>query len=182
MTTVLNFRDEPSGMTLVVPFDGSELSETALVRAAEFGVVFNEEVVAVTAIPNADTSYARERGWLGPDEPFDLQSVVASLKEEIAKLCPSADFRYKVVGRYASSGAIGNKLRQMAVDERASMVFIGSENAGHLVTSVSSVGSNVAAEDFYDVVIVRHAQTARIEKLRDAMPETSKPADSPLSE
>ena len=169
-------------MTLVVPFDASDLSETALVRAAEFGVVFNEEVVAVSVIPKDDTSYARERGWLGPEEPFDLQSVVATLKAEVTNLAPSADFRYKVVGRYASSGAIGNKLREMAVDERASMVFIGSENAGHLVTSVSSVGSTVAAEDFYDVVIVRHAQTARIEKLREAMPKTSKQADSPLSE
>ena len=27
-------------MTLVVPFDGSELAEAALVRATEFGIVF----------------------------------------------------------------------------------------------------------------------------------------------
>ena len=169
-------------MTLVVPFDGSELSEAALVRAAEFGVVFNEEVVAVTVVPKDDAGYARERGWLGPGESFDLSTVTARVEDTVRDLCPDADFRLEVAGRYASSGAIGNKLREMAVEERASMVFIGSETAGPLVTSVSSVGSTVAAEDFYDVVIVRHAQTARIDKLRDAMPNSADPPDFYRSE
>jgi nucleotide-binding universal stress UspA family protein len=155
-------------MTLVVPFDGSKLAETALVRATEFSAVFDEDVIAVTVIPKNDTSYARKKGWIGPEESFDLDAIVRGLSERVRDLCPSADFRHEVVGRYTSHGAIGNTLRQVAREERASMVFIGSENAGHLVTSVSSVGSNVAAEDFYDVVIIRHQQPARIEKLREA--------------
>ena len=44
----------------------------------------------------------------------------------------------------------------MARDEDASVVFIGSDNAGSLVSSVSSVGSTVAADEAYDVFIVRH--------------------------
>jgi len=38
-------------MTLVVPFDGSELAEAALVRATEFGNVLEEDVLAVSVIP-----------------------------------------------------------------------------------------------------------------------------------
>ena len=46
----------------------------------------------------------------------------------------------------------------------ASMVFIGSENAGNLVTAVSSVGAHVAANDQYDVVIVRHREPTKLSK------------------
>jgi nucleotide-binding universal stress UspA family protein len=59
-------------MTLVVPFDGSELAEAALVRATEFGNVFDEDVVAVSVIPKGDNSYAREHGWIEANEEFDL--------------------------------------------------------------------------------------------------------------
>lgn len=160
-------------MTLVVPFDGSQLAETALVRAGEFGVVFDEGVVAMTVIRANNADYAREHDWLGPDESFDIQTIVERLTERVNELAPNADFRYEVVGRYTSQGGIGNSLRRLAREEGASMVFIGSENAGNIVSSVSSVGSTVAAGDFYDVVIVRHAQPARIEKLRDAHPAAS---------
>ena len=46
-------------MTFVVPFDGSALAETALVRADEFSEVLDERVVAVTVVPR-DPEYARE--------------------------------------------------------------------------------------------------------------------------
>jgi hypothetical protein len=36
------------------------------------------------------------------------------------------------------------------------VVFVGSEDAGRMVTSVSSVAGPVAAADDCDVVIVRH--------------------------
>jgi nucleotide-binding universal stress UspA family protein len=142
-------------MTLVVPFDGSELAEAALVRATEFGSEFDEEVLAVSVIPRS-TGYARESGWVGEDEEFDMESVVSGLHERVTGLCPSAGFRYEVVDRYAPSGAVATCLRKVAHEEDTSMVFIGSENAGHLVVAVSSVGGTVAADASYDVVIVRH--------------------------
>jgi len=43
-------------------------------------------------------------------------------------------------------------VRKMA--ERASMVFIGRENTGHIVTAVSSGGGSIAPNEAYDVVIV----------------------------
>lgn len=157
-------------MTLVVPFDGSELAEAALVRATEFGIVFDEDVLAVSVIPKGNAEYARERGWLGSDDPFDMAAIVATLHTQVTDLCPSADFRHRTVGRYAPPGSISKRIRKVARAENASMVFVGSENAGSLVMSVSSVGGTVATDEAYDVVIVRHRRPAKIAKLRNASP------------
>ncbi|MEA1931932.1 MAG: hypothetical protein U9O06_10330 [Euryarchaeota archaeon] len=66
-------------MTLVVPFDGSELSKTALVRAAQFDTVFDQGVVAVSVVPRNNKSYAREHGWIEPDQPFDGEAIIEEL-------------------------------------------------------------------------------------------------------
>lgn len=158
------------GMTFVVPFDGSELAEAALVRAVEFGTVLEERVVAVSVIPERDSTYARERGWIDPDEPFEMRAVVERLHEQVADLAPSADFRHEVVSRYASAGTIAGRVRGVARELDASMVFVGSENAGRVVTAVSSVGGSVAADRDYDVVIIRNRSPAKVEKIRQASP------------
>lgn len=143
-------------MTLVVPFDGSELSESALRRAVEFGDVFDEEVIAVTVVPDSNTSYARERGWLDGDEPFDRQTVVSRLSGHVESIAPDATHRHVLVDRYAPAGTISNRLRRVAWDVDATMVFVGSDNAGQIIQSISSVGTNVATDSAYDVVIVRN--------------------------
>jgi len=157
-------------MTFVVPFDGSELAETALVRAVEFGTVLDERIVAVSVIPDGNTAYARDRGWLDAGEPFDRETVVARLREAVTTDAPSAEFRYDIVGRRATPGTIASRLRERARDADASMVFVGSENAGRLVSSLSSVGKTVATDDAYDVVIVRHREPSKIERIHDASP------------
>lgn len=164
-------------MTLIVPFDGSELAKTALVRATEFGNVFDEIVVAVSVIPKGNTDYARERGWIGTDEPFDMAAVVSTLHEQVTSLCPSANFRHTVVDRRAPPGSIAKRLRKVARNEDASMVFIGSENAGRLVTAVSSVGGSVATDTAYDVVIVRHRRPTKIPTLRTASEDDTPKSD-----
>ncbi|MFB6108260.1 MAG: universal stress protein [Haloplanus sp.] len=141
-------------MTFVVPFDGSDLASAALARASEFGDALDQPVLAVTVVPTGNAAYARERGWLGADEPFDVESVVASLRDRVATIAPDADFEHAVVERYASSGTIAREIRTMARREDASMVFVGSEHAGNIVSSVSSVGGSVSAEHAYDVVVV----------------------------
>jgi len=168
-------------VTLVVPFDGSTLAEAALVRATEFGNVFDEDVLAVSVIPRGNAEYAGERGWIGQDEAFDLDAVVSTLHEQVTDLCPSADFRHKVVDRYAPSGSIAKRLRTVAREEDASMVFLGSENAGHLVSEMS-VGSTVATGDGYDVVIVRDRSPAKIAKLQTASPFKNSKSDFYLPE
>lgn len=158
-------------MTFVIPFDGSKLAETALVRAREFsGVLEEKSIVAVTVIPNENAEYARDHGWLRPDEPFEMESVVEQLHKQVMTLTPSANFRHLTVDRYAPSGSIASEVRDFANNTDASMVFIGSENAGHMVTGISSVGSSVATEDSYDVVIIRNKAPSKIAAVRDSSP------------
>lgn len=154
-------------MTIVVPFDGSSLAEAALVRATELRDALEEPVLAVCVIPRGNAEYARERGWLEPGEPFDGDTIVGSLHRQVTSLAPSANFRHEVVGRYAPSGSIARTIRRVAIDEDVSMVVVGSENAGRIVTAMSTVGTNVAADDRYDVLIVRHDTPARVERLRN---------------
>ena len=61
-------------MTLLVPFDGSELAEAALRRAPEFASYRDEEVAALTVVPE-DESFATECGWIEPDEPYDPDEI-----------------------------------------------------------------------------------------------------------
>ncbi|MEE6211261.1 universal stress protein [Salarchaeum sp. III] len=144
-------------MSIVVPFDGSALSRAALRRAGQFKSVLDERLVAVTVIERS-VETARERGWLDDEEEFDVDRVVAAVHESVMEITPEADFRHELLGRRASSGTVARHVKSMAREEAASIVFVGSENAGHLVTSVSSVGSSVAADDAYDVFIVRHTE------------------------
>lgn len=169
-------------MTLVVPFDGSDLAEAALVRATEFGTVFDEPVLAVSVVPGGNAEYARARDWLASDESFDRQVVVSRLHEQVTDLSPSADFRHVVVDRHAPSGTIANRLRRAARQADASMVFVGSENAGRMVTSLGSVGSSVAAESAYDVVVVRQRHPAKVQALRDASPHAEGKSDFYVSD
>jgi len=142
----------------LVPFDGSQLSAAALVRADEFrtaglGV---DDVLAVAVVPRGNTRYARNRGWLDDDETFDLDLVTERLREQAAAVVASVSFRVETVGRRARPGDVAGRVRDVAADVDAEIVFVGSEDAGRMVTSVSSVAGPVAAADDYDVVIVRH--------------------------
>ena len=164
-------------MTFVVPFDGTSLAETALVRAVEFSTVLDEQVLAVTAIPRGNAEYARERGWIDEGEPFDRQQIVTTLHEQVVNLAPEADFRHTTVGKYAPPGTIATRIRELSTAVSPSMFFIGSENAGRVVSAVSSVGAKVASEKNYDVVIVRNHAPTRVEKLRQSSPHRSSKSD-----
>lgn len=157
-------------MTFVVPFDGSDLAETALVRAVEFSQVFTETVIAVTVIPEGNAEYAKERGWIERNESFAVKSVVERLHEQVLDLAPVANYRHILVDKYAPHGTISSRLRKFATKKDASMVFIGSENAGHMVTGVGSVGASVASEEVYDVVIIRKKSPSLVEKIRESSP------------
>jgi nucleotide-binding universal stress UspA family protein len=143
-------------MTLLVPFDGSPLAGAALSRAAQFADTFDDSVVAVAVVPVGDTDYARDCGWIEPGEAFDYDAIVSTLREQVREHAPDAEFRAECVSRGVQAGSIARIIRRTARDLGASMVFVGSDNAGRLVTTLSSVGGNVASDRTYDVVIVRH--------------------------
>jgi nucleotide-binding universal stress UspA family protein len=141
-------------MVLFVPFDGGELSVAALERAVEFSTVLEEPVVAVTVVRSKNAEYAREAGWLDADESYDLDTIVERLREQVAAVSPDVEFRYETVDRYAPTGTVSKRIKQLVHDRDVSLVVIGSDNAGHVVTSISSVGGSVAGGT-YDVMIVR---------------------------
>ncbi|RNJ26560.1 universal stress protein [Halosegnis longus] len=142
-------------MVLFVPFDGSPLSEAALLRAVMFSTGFDAELLAVTVLPQGNTAYARDRDWLRPGESFDRETIETRVTERVHHLAPEATVRFEYVDRHAPAGTIAARLRRVAKDADASVVFIGSENAGTMVTSLSSVAGGVTADRGYDVMLVR---------------------------
>jgi len=156
-------------MSLVVPYDSSELARTALVRAAQFDQVLKQGVVVVTAIPTKNTEYARERGWLDETESFDGETVVSRIREEIRQIAPTTAFEYIVVSRRAQSGEIASKIRKEARNQDASIVFIGSKNAGRIVRSIS-VGQTVSSDSTYDTMLVSNATPSKIEEFEESIP------------
>ncbi|GAB3412585.1 universal stress protein [Haloparvum alkalitolerans] len=141
-------------MTHFVPFDGGELSRMALRRAATLGAATGEPVLAFAVIPKNNEAYARDR-WLDEDEAYDRDRILERLRESVTSIAPNAAFDHEVVGKHAQSGRIATAIRERAEEAGASVVFIGSENAGHIVSSVADVGPTVAADDTYDVYIAR---------------------------
>ncbi len=142
-------------MVIAVPFDGSKLSESALLRATEIRTDERETIVAVTAIPNNNIRYAQSRGWLAANESFHPQAIVEQLSNHVKRIDPNIEFNYLVCGERSQSGTIATTIRKFVKQLDARAVVVGSTNAGHIVSSLMSVGSKVAAHAMYDVYIIR---------------------------
>jgi nucleotide-binding universal stress UspA family protein len=148
-------------MTYLVPFDGSALSVAALERAREFAAVMDEEVLALSVVPADERDFAVERGWIEETEPYDPEAVGAALREQVTDVAPEATFRCEHPEDVSSVASVTTDIvrtiRAVAEEIDATVVFIGSENAGRVSTPVSSVGAPVSEDPRYDVHIVRHA-------------------------
>ncbi|WP_277554014.1 universal stress protein [Halobaculum limi] len=156
-------------MGLLVPYDASPLSKAALIRAAQFDTILEEGVTVLTVVPRNNTSYARERGWIAPGEGYDQDEIVETLEETVQALAPDATFEVEFVSRNAPYGTIANRIRRHATAHDVSIVFIGSENAGRMVGSLS-VGSAISSGSGYDTMIISQEVPAKIEKLEEQMP------------
>lgn len=142
-------------MTFVVPFDGSTATEAALTRARDFGDALDEAVRVISIIPSNNARYARQRGWLASDEPFDVERIAATLSTQVEEIAPDASFTYERCSRDATANSISKPIRKFAKRHDASTVFVGSDNAGRIVTTVGSVGGRISADGAYDILIVR---------------------------
>lgn len=140
-------------MTYLVAYDGSPLAKSALLRAAEYGTAVDEAVHAVTVVP-ADGTLAREHGWLETDESFDRSVIADRVREDIHALVPDATVHCEFAEKHAARGRISRMIRGVAKAEQISVLFVGSEAAGHLVTRLASVGQSVAYGE-YDLHITR---------------------------
>ncbi|MFC6784454.1 universal stress protein [Halobaculum halobium] len=156
-------------MGLVVPYDGSTLSDAALVRANQFDCILEEGVTAVTVIPKGNRTYARDHGWIGSNETYDTDVIVETLRQSVHAIVPDARFEPIFVGSHAPFGTIAGRIRRFARDNDTSIVFLGSDNAGRMVGSLS-VGGAVTADKTYDTMIISQSIPAEIEKLEEELP------------
>jgi nucleotide-binding universal stress UspA family protein len=141
-------------MKFFIPYDGSELATAALEQAATLGAGVAADIVVATIIPK-DRDYAAERDWIDGDEEFDGEQIKTDLRTQVKTIAPDADFRATTVRSYASAGNIATRLRDIAVEMEADIVFLGSENVGSIAAPVSSIGSNVATRVPYDIYLVQ---------------------------
>lgn len=144
-------------MTFVVPFDGSEQSRVGVRRAVELAPRA-VRVVAFSVVPRKHAEWARERGLLDPGESWGNELVVSRLRERAHDESDAVTFQHTTVDRYAPTGKISHEIRAFARDVDATMVFVGSTEAGGIVSSLQSVGTHVASDDAYDVVLVRRTE------------------------
>jgi nucleotide-binding universal stress UspA family protein len=148
-------------MVMLVPYDGSPLSKAALERAAEFAEYTGKPVLALSVVPE-EPSFALDRGWIEPDEAFDVDVIAERLAAEVHEIAPDAEVRCEVPEDVSSMASVTmdvvRTIRSVAEEVDASIVFIGSENAGRVSTPVSSVGAPVSEDPQYDVHIVRHVR------------------------
>jgi len=149
-------------VTLLVPFDGSDLSEAALKRAREFATYRDEEVVALTIVPD-DETFAEERGWIESGEPYDPEAVCTAFDLRVKEIDADVTFRCEPAtsSEHPTATTIDNvthTVREVASELDVSIIFIGSENAGRVSTPVTSVGGPLSTDAKYDVYIVRRVE------------------------
>lgn len=151
-------------MTFVVPYDGSQLADAALERAAAFGSALDEQVAVVTVVPER-TRYAREKGWIDDGEPYDVDAVVDDLRDRAAAVAPGAAFAVERIREFPPGDRLARHIERLVREQDPTVVFLGSDNVGRVVTPLTSVGVHVASDDEYDVYVVRQREQPRLEEL-----------------
>jgi nucleotide-binding universal stress UspA family protein len=142
-------------MVFLVPYDGSSVSEAALDRAVEHGKALEEEVVAVSLIPTGST-YAERRKWIEPGEEFALESARAELKRKIAETTDSSERPLADSGASAPHDGVGDRLRRVAREVDASVLFVGTSETT-TEDRLSTPFGTIAQDGEYDVHLVRSA-------------------------
>ena len=137
-------------MVFLVPYDGSALSKAALERAAEFAR--DEEIVALTVVPSGK-HYAEMKGWTTENVP--VEEVHTRLEREVEDIAPAAVFEAVRTESRPPAAKIAKIIRRKAREHDASVVFLGSTNAGKRMSPVSSIGPGVVADENYDVYLAR---------------------------
>lgn len=148
-----------SHMTVLVPYDGSALSNTALDRARQFCEFTDERLLALVVVPD-EPGYAHRHGWLAPEDAFDVGVVERKLTQQIRDVAPDAEVRTEFVENTEPTAdtttVVVRTIKEVAGDVAATVVFVGSQNAGTVSRPLASVGGTVADDARYDVHIVRH--------------------------
>jgi nucleotide-binding universal stress UspA family protein len=138
-------------VTYLVAFDGRPRSTAALRRAAALAEDTDARLVVGSVLPT-DEAFAEAYDLL-EDGEYDLSGAADRLRRRAREVAPDAAFRAERVDTYAGKGRIADRLRRMALDESADLVFLGTDGAGRVVRRLSRVEDDAA----YDLFVVRVA-------------------------
>lgn len=137
-------------MKFLVAYNGSRLSEKALEYAEHFSRK-DDEVIALTVIPR----HPSDADEMLEFHARDYDEVEEEARERIREKVPGASFVAVDIGRPASAARIGHMVRDVAHDEGADVVLVGSMKAGRIVSNISSPATQIVTDLDYDVVVVR---------------------------
>ena len=140
-------------MVFLVPFDGSPVADAALTRAVAYGVSLDEDVVAVSFVPTG-AEYAQRRKWIRPDEDFAAETASAELRRKIEEATDDAEVNFAEYGAQAPDDGIIDRIRHVAQDVGATVLFIGADGTEDDDRLQTPFGA-VAAGGAYDVHVVR---------------------------
>lgn len=143
-------------MTILVPYDGSDIARAALERGTELAEALDRELLVYAVVPDR-WRYAKQKGWAESSADFDADTVGSRLRGEVTAVAPDASFEYVVVGGEPSGGYIARKIRDYARANNVMLLVLGSDNVGRVVTPLRSVGKGVAAEQSYELYLVHSA-------------------------
>lgn len=136
-------------MTYLVAFDGRGRSTAALRRAAALAEETGARLVVGSVLPSDDALAASCD--LLEDGEYDPSGAADRLRRAAHEVAPDATFRTERIDTYAGKGRIADRLRRLAFDESADLVFVGTDGAGRVVRHLSRVDDGAE----YDVFVVR---------------------------
>jgi nucleotide-binding universal stress UspA family protein len=145
-------------MSIVVPFDGGEYARLALSRAAALADDADAALLTISVIHRHADDPVR-LGWLEPGADWDPNAIAERLREAVTDIAPAAEPHVVRSTTGLPRGAVAREIRRFARGHEADLVVIGSENAGRIVTPVTSVGGKVATDRHYDVYLARRADS-----------------------
>lgn len=141
-------------MKLLVAYNGSRLAEEAVRRATHFADQ-GDDVLVVSVVPRnpGDAEEALEFA------SNDYDEIVDEARSRIREISGDADFVAVDIGRPVTAGRVGHRVRDLARERGADVVFVGSMKAGRIVSNISSPATQIVTDTGYDVVVVRDRES-----------------------
>lgn len=139
---------------ILVGFEGSPESHTALRRALELAGKLGSEVRIVTVVPPPSVVL----GPLMTPEAIDFTPLARAAEEELRRLVEKASGEGISVSYEVRMGEPATALLEAAEDWGADLIVLGRRRLSGLERiAIGSVSSKVANHATVDVLIVRHA-------------------------
>lgn len=137
-------------MNFLVAYNGSPLAEKAVTHARQFSDE-GDDVVVVTVVPRHPKDAEEALEFTATDH----DAVAKEAEDSVHELHPEASFVDVDIGRPVSAGRVGHRVREVAHEQGADVVLVGSMKAGRIVSTISSPATQIVTDTGYDVVVVR---------------------------